>query len=41
MTAKNDDARLRLFQESKAMESLTAVMKYYLERDIKVMLPGS
>ncbi|OPL20861.1 hypothetical protein AM593_01654, partial [Mytilus galloprovincialis] len=35
MTAKNDDARLRLFQENKSMDALLAIMKYYLDRDIK------
>ena len=36
MTAKNDDARLRLFQENKSVDALLAILKYYLERDIKV-----
>ena len=36
MTAKNDDARLRLFQENKSVDALIAILKYYLERDIKV-----
>ncbi|XP_076078717.1 armadillo repeat-containing protein 2-like isoform X1 [Mytilus galloprovincialis] len=36
MTAKNDDARLRLFQENKSMDALLAIMKYYLDRDIKI-----
>ena len=36
MTAKNDDARLRLFQENKSVDALLAILKYYLERDIKI-----
>lgn len=36
MTAKSEDARLRLFQESKSMDSLIAIMKYYLDRDLKI-----
>ncbi|KAK3593875.1 hypothetical protein CHS0354_011480 [Potamilus streckersoni] len=35
MTAKNDDARIRLFQESNSMDIIISVLKTYLELDIK------
>ncbi|KAL3882503.1 hypothetical protein ACJMK2_028840 [Sinanodonta woodiana] len=35
MTAKNDDARIHLFQESNSIEIIISVLKTYLELDIK------
>lgn len=36
MTAKNDEARIQLFQESKSTEILLSVLKAYVEMDYKV-----
>jgi len=36
MTAKNEEARLQLFQESKSLEIILSVLKSYLEADFKV-----
>ena len=36
MTAKNDDARERLYQEAKSLDVILTVLKTYLELDIKV-----
>ncbi|KAK3097116.1 hypothetical protein FSP39_006506 [Pinctada imbricata] len=35
LTAKNDVARLRLFQESRSIDILIVLMKYYLEQEVK------
>ncbi|XP_033741538.1 armadillo repeat-containing protein 2-like isoform X1 [Pecten maximus] len=35
ITAKNDEARVRLFQENKAFDVLLSVLKLYLEMDLK------
>ncbi|KAJ8315287.1 hypothetical protein KUTeg_007437 [Tegillarca granosa] len=35
ITAKNEDARMRLYQEANAFQSLLSVLKIYLEMDVK------
>jgi len=37
MTAKNDEARVQLFQETKSLDIILTVFKTYVEMDYKVI----
>lgn len=38
MTAKNEVARLRLFQEAGSFDILLSLFRFYLEQDVKVCI---